>query len=199
MHTWWVLYRLSHLPSPSILYFCCTIWWLLTKVCTWKITIPVKDGAMPAPPGNPSKHSVANPSSEAAEGNSWSELCYYRLVWLLLEYFVGRAIMDARLLSDLSGVVVFRVPVTWMYQWFNPLSCWEAFRCAYHVLFTRSLVDRHLSGLVPAFDCLDKVLWTFVYKSLFWQLFSFPLGKCLVIELPGHLMRIMIDFIRNQH
>lgn len=65
---------------------------------------------MPAPPGNPSKHSVANSSSEAAEGNSCSELCYYRLVWLLLEYFVGRAVMDARLLADLPGGVVFRVP-----------------------------------------------------------------------------------------
>lgn len=127
------------------------------------------------------------------------------IVWLLLECSVERAIMEALLAADcwllaaLPGGLVFRVPTIWMYRG-SILSVSERHSTSYSTFCLRvlSLIDIP-AGLVPAFSCLTKVLWTFMYKSVFWQLFSFPLGKCLVVELLGHLVKIMISFIRNQH
>lgn len=117
----------SLLPHPhprSPQWLCCTVWWVLTKAYEWRIPIPVWDEAMPVPPGNSCKHSIANPISAAAKGRSG--LCYYSLAasrmfcgkgyygspagcWLLaVGRFAWRASFQSPHNLDVSGVQSFQ-------------------------------------------------------------------------------------------
>lgn len=79
-------------------------------------------------------------------------------------------------------------------QYLVCFSCWIIFSCMDQSHIVYWFTSWWIFGLFPCFGYYMMLLWTFIYKFLCEDIFSFFLGIYLRVELPDY----MVTIFRNQ-